>query len=274
MIVSEGLGLVESVRWAHGAVWFADWTHGAIHRVDPESGEHRVVAEVASLPLCFDLLGGELVALDSGSGWLLRGGHDEPLRRWIDVSAAGRTGNEVLAVGGRVYVNFGNFDPREGFPSEPVGSVAVVGDDGSVDVVAERLAFPNGMALADDGATLLVAESYAGGITAWSIAPDGGLADRRTWAAVPGSAPDGIGIMPDGSCWFADVGAAAVVRVREGGEVLERRELDRGAFSCVAAPERDTLYVAAAVWPGPAGLGDPAHDWDGQLLALPMTDTP
>jgi hypothetical protein len=47
--------------------------------------------------------------------------------------------------------------------------------------------------------------------------------------------------------------------------------LDRGAFSCALAPELDTLFVAAAHWPGPQGFGDPNHVWDGQLLAISLS---
>lgn len=100
-------------------------------------------------------------------------------------------------------------------------------------------------------------------------AADGSLKNRRVWAHIDDAAPDGISMAPDGSCWYADVPAQAVVRVAEGGKILERIPLDRGAFSCAFAPEHDTLFAVTARWPGGARMFDPSHRWDGQLLAIP-----
>lgn len=267
--VVTGLGLVESVRWEGDAVWFADWTRGAIHRWDEHGGD-RIVAEVPSLPLCFDLYAADVAVLDSRGGRLLRGsgGRLEP---WVDVSGLSRgAGNEVLSVGdGSFYLNFGNFDPTQGFPIEPVGLVAHVGRDGTARVVAEGLAFPNGMALTPKGETLLVAESHAARIAAFTVTADGGLTDRRTWAEVAGSAPDGISLGPDATCWFADVPNRRVVGVAEGGQVRAEVPLDRGGFSCAVSADGSRLAVAAAHWPGGERMGDPTHCWDGTLLVGP-----
>ncbi len=65
--------------------------------------------------------------------------------------------------------------------------------------------------------------------------------------------------------WFADVPGRACVRVREGGEVTDRIELDRGAFACMlGGDDRRTLSITAADWGGVAGMsGGPT----GQVLA-------
>ncbi|PXX61040.1 SMP-30/gluconolaconase/LRE-like protein [Nocardia tenerifensis] len=90
--------------------------------------------------------------------------------------------------------------------------------DGEVRRVADGLAFPNGMAITADGATLIVAESYANHLTAYDIQPDGGLAGRRVWAETPGDHPDGICIDAEGAVWYADVGNRHCVRVAESGK--------------------------------------------------------
>lgn len=267
-VCASGLGLLESVRWANGAVWFSDWTAGVIRRYDPDGAATEVVARVDSLPLCFDLAGSELYALDAQRSVLRRGVPNGDLDPWVEVSTLSLGGgNEVIVHGDWTYLNFGNFDPRRGFPTEPVGLIAAVDSAGQARVVADHLDFPNGMAITPDGAELVVAESHAGRLTAWTIAPDGGLTDRRVWADLDTAAPDGISMAPDGTCWYADVPARRVTHVAEGGAVLGHIEVDRGAFSCALAPELGTLFIAAANWPGGARMFDPGHDWDGQLLA-------
>ncbi|HXI46312.1 MAG TPA: SMP-30/gluconolactonase/LRE family protein, partial [Candidatus Acidoferrales bacterium] len=86
---------------------------------------------------------------------------------------------------------------------------------------------------------------------AFDIGPDGGLSGRRVWADLGDAAPDGICLDAEGACWYADVPHRRCVRVREGGEVLEVLEVDRGCFSCILGGEDGrTLYVGAAEWFG------------------------
>lgn len=171
-VLAAGLGMLESVRSTPGCVWFSDWTAGRIYRYVLETRALEVVAEVASMPLCFEPVGGELFVFDAASGVVLRGAAGGELMVWADVSGlADGGGNELLVHGDRVYVNLGNFDPRKGFPTSAVGLIVCIDSDGAARVVAESLAFPNGMALNPDGSELIVAESHAGRLSAWTIAP-------------------------------------------------------------------------------------------------------
>lgn len=277
MVLVDGLGLVESVRFHDDAVWFADWHAGTIHRYDLTAGRDEVTTTVASFPLCFDFdPEARLVVLDSRAGTLLRGRPGQALVPWVDVSHLAKgAGNEVLAVGdGSFYLNFGNFDPTQGFPTEPVGLVACVDSQGRASIVAEGLAFPNGMALTPDGSTLVVAESHAGRLSAYPIGQHGVLGERRTWAAVPGSAPDGIAMAADGTCWYADVPNHAVVGVAEGGQLRTEMPLDRGGFSCSVSPDGAELFVTAAHWPGGERVFDPTHEWDGSLIRFGVHASP
>src|SRR5687768_13200117 len=131
------------------------------------------------------------------------------------------------------------------------GTVLVVAPDGTARQVADDVHFPNGMAVTPDGSTLVVAESHANRLTAFTIGPDGGLSGRRVWAELGGGTPDGICTDAEGAIWYADVPNACCVRVREGGDVAQVVELDRGAFSCaLGGPDRRTLHIAATVWQG------------------------
>jgi sugar lactone lactonase YvrE len=107
------------------------------------------------------------------------------------------------------------------------------------------------MAVTPDNSTLVVAESYASRLTAFDIAADGDLSNRRVWADVGKGVPDGICLDAEGAAWYADVPNRCCVRVKEGGEVLETIELDRGCFACMlGGPDRRTLFIVAREWHG------------------------
>ena len=105
--------------------------------------------------------------------------------------------------------------------SSPPGIIALVTPDGSVRQVADGIAFPNGMAVTPDNSTLIVAESYGNRLTAFDIAADGSLSNRRVWADLGDGVPDGICLDAEGAVWYGDVPNKRCVRVREGGEVLQ-----------------------------------------------------
>ena len=70
--------------------------------------------------------------------------------------------------------------------------LALVTPDGTVRRVAANFAFPNGMAITPDNATLVLAESHGKQLTAFDISTDGSLSHRRVWANLDGGVPDGI----------------------------------------------------------------------------------
>ena len=117
--------------------------------------------------------------------------------------------------------------------------------------------FSNGMVITPDGGTLIVAESHGQCLTAFTIARDGTLGDRRTWAAVPGAAPDGICLDQEDCVWFADAAGSACVRVAEGGEVRDRIATDQGAYACALGGDAGrTLFVTTSTFPT-GGAFDP-----------------
>jgi sugar lactone lactonase YvrE len=250
-IVMEGLVFAESPRWHDGRLWVSDWGAGRVWSVAAD-GTPTVEAEVDSFPLCFDFLpDGRLLLASSADRLVLRREPDGSVSRHADLSGLStKPWNEIVVDSqGRAYVNNIGFDFPEG--EFAPGFIALVLPDGSVTQIAEGLAFPNGMALTSDGSTLLVAESYAERVTAYSVGADGGLGDRRVWAATPGDHPDGVCLDGEGALWYADVGNAHCVRIREGGQVLGTVDFDRGAFSCVVEPSSDPrLYVVGQDWGG------------------------
>jgi sugar lactone lactonase YvrE len=273
----------ESPRWHDGRLWFADWGAQEIIAVDPD-GQRDVAVRVTfpSFPMCIDWLTPEssdsaepaepgLLIVSASDGLLLRREPDGSLTTYADLSAlSGYKWNDIVADGrGNVYVNNIGFDFPGGEPGEPgPGTVALVTPDGAARQVADGLAFPNGILVTPDNATLVVAESYASRLTALDIAADGTLSNQRVWADLAGGVPDGICMDAENAIWYADVPNKCCVRVREGGEVLQRVDLDRGCFACMlGGPDRATLYLIAQQWLGTGGMaGGPRT---GQVLAVP-----
>jgi sugar lactone lactonase YvrE len=124
------------------------------------------------------------------------------------------------------------------------------------------------MAVTPDNSTLIVAESYASRLTAFEIAADGSLSGQRVWADLGDGVPDGICLDAEGAVWYADVPNKRCVRVREGGEVMQTIELDRGCFACMLGGiEGTTLFMVAQEWSGMESTA--AGERTGQLLTAP-----
>ena len=241
-----GRGLVEAPRWYDGRLYFSDWTAGEVLAVDAD-GRTEVVARVASLPLCSAWLpDGRLLIVSSADGLLLRREPDGSLQTHADLGGPGW--NDIVVDGrGNAYVNSVGFDMAAGEAVRP-GHVVLVTADGTVRRVAGDLAFPNGMAVTADNATLLVAESYGPRLTAFDIGAGGELSGRRVFAELE-DAPDGICVDAEGAVWSATVPGRCCVRVAEGGRVLQTIDFDRGCFACaLGGPDRRTLFVTAAEW--------------------------
>jgi len=272
-----GLGFPEALRWHGGALWYADWAAGEIYRLAPDR-QPEVMARRSSFPLCFDLLVTDagprplLVSSPDRAVLLAEAVDQEPtVYARLDEHGEHPWNELVLAGDGSAYVNnIGFAYDGTATPSAAgaVGFVVLVRPDGSTSMVADELAFPNGMAITDDGGTLLVAESWGSRITAYAIGDDGSLRDRRVWAQTAGLHPDGIDAHADGTVSLADVGQRCCVRVAEGGEVLDRVDLPQPAFDCVVGDlgRGPTLYVAVNDFGGDPG-GGPA----GRILAVPLT---
>src|SRR5262249_11450479 len=135
--------------------------------------------------------------------------------------------------------------------------------------VADSLAFPNGMAITPDNSTLIIAESHGKKLTAFDIAGDGGLSGRRVWADLGGGVPDGICIDGGNGVWYADGSYRGCARVREGGEVLQTINLDRGCFACMlGGADNRTLFMIANEWRGMEAIPEVARARTGQVLTI------
>ena len=248
----DGLAMVESGRWHGGRLWFAHWGVGEVVAVDLEGNAEVLAAGPPLMGWAIDWL---------PDGLLLTSG-PELTRHEPDGTAvrhSERGGNEIVVdARGRTYVNGADFDFLGGGAPKP-GWIELVEPDGSHREVAGDIQFPNGMVLTQDGTTLVVAESFAGRLSAFTVQDDGSLTDRRTWA--DGLGPDGIAVDAEGAIWVQtadtmthsgdpDAPQGAVVRVLDG-EITHRVETPLPCFACaIGGPEGRHLFLLCNEWEG------------------------
>jgi sugar lactone lactonase YvrE len=260
------LVLVESPRWQDDRLVFSDWGAGEVIAVNLE-GTREVITQIDAIPFCLDRLPDGRLLVVANHQLLVRAS-DGTLSTYAELGAVStKPWNDIVTDGrGNTYVNNIGFDFPEG--EFAPGLIALVDSGGSAHRVAGGLAFPNGMAVTPDNSTLLVAESYGGVLTAYDIASDGDLSNRRVWAELDGAAPDGICIDAEGAVWFAEVPGQRCVRVREGGEVLQTITSELGCFACMLGGLNGaTLFATAAAWPDAMTPGSRT----GQILATEVS---
>jgi sugar lactone lactonase YvrE len=251
-VLLDGGTFFEAPRWHEGRWWVSDFYRHAVLSFEPDGTSVREEVVVDAQP--------------SGLGWAPDGSllvvsmlDHRLLRRSVDGNsvevvadlghiAGGPCNDMVVDSRGRAWVgNFGcdHFNNGE----FATASLARVDPDGSVSVAAEELAFPNGMVITDDGSTLLVGETFAPRYTAFRIAEDGRLVDRRVWAELPGVFPDGCSLDADGRVWVADAFGGHCLLIEEGGNTVGRVAAPGGlaVFACMlGGPLGTTLLMCCA----------------------------
>ena len=243
----DGLRFPEGPRWHDGRLWFSDMHSQQVLAVDLD-GKLETIVEVPQDP--------------SGLGWLPDGRllvvsmRDRKLMRLdpqglvevadLSAHASFHCNDMVVDSLGRAYVgNFGSDLAAGGMP-DPAALILVT-PDGNSRIVAEDLLFPNGSVITSDGTTLIVGESFGARMTAFDIAVDGSLSNRRLWAQLEAAIPDGCCIDSEGALWVASPPTREVLRVREGGETTHRISTDQMAIACaLGGDDRRTLYVLTA----------------------------
>ncbi|HEV7526926.1 MAG TPA: SMP-30/gluconolactonase/LRE family protein [Acidimicrobiia bacterium] len=272
-VVLDGLAFPEGPRWHEDRLWFSDQHDKRVVAMSVDGTTESVVdvpqqaSGLGWLPdgrmLVVSMLDRKVMRLEAG-GVLVE--HAD-----LSALAPGACNDMVVDAHGRAYVgNFG-FDMYAG--EKPSDTCVIrVDPDGTCSIAADGLGFPNGSVITPDGATLMVGESMAQRISAFDIAPDGTLSNRRVWAQIEHATVDGMCLDAENAIWAACPYTGRVMRIREGGEVVDEvKGTHPGAFACMlGGADRRTLYLCTA----PTHVPEDARVAHGGRIEAVVVDVP
>lgn len=262
----SGGAFFESPRWHEGRWWVSDFYRRIVLAID-ERGGAEVIMEVEGQPSGIGWMpDGSMLVVSMKEHLVLRRETSGAVSIHADVTeyCGGNLNDMVVGSSGRAYAgNFG-FDLM-GFAEPAPANLIRIDPDGTASVAAEDLLFPNGSVITPDGTTLIVGETAGARYTAFTIADDGSLTDRRVWAQVApepdigGSleatlaqlqfGPDGCTLDAEGMIWAADEVNGRLARVAEGGEIVAEIPSPEGLnfFACALGGEDGrTMLICAA----------------------------
>jgi sugar lactone lactonase YvrE len=247
-VFADDFWLLEGPRWREGRLWVSDLLDGKVYSLDAD-GKRTLVCEVPNRPSGLGFMpDGALIIASMQDRKVLK--HANGVTTVLADLCEHATGDvNDLLVDERGYTYVGNFgyDLHNGAPSTPT-NMHVISPDGVVRVAASGLEFPNGTVIADGGRTLIVAETWAGRLTAFDRDEEGRLSNRRIFAALRDRQPDGICLDSEGAVWAACYNTGEVVRVREGGEITDRVECGKHTLACaLGGSDGRTLFCMTYV---------------------------
>ncbi len=259
-----GLSFGEGLRWRQGRFWYSDFYKHHIASAGP-GGDARVEVEIEDQPSGLGWLpDGRLLFVSMKNQKLMRREANGRIVQHADLSglATFHCNDMVVDRHGNAFVGCFGFDldkymadngpaalwTAEGPPRAPLMRVT---PDGKASVAAADIRFPNGTVIINSGKTLVVAETFGPSLTAFDLAADGALTNRRLWASLrtdpPSIAPDGTCADSENGIWVANALAKECVRIAEGGKILERVETSMNAFACaLGGADGRSLVIATA----------------------------
>jgi sugar lactone lactonase YvrE len=258
-ILREGLSFGEGPRWHQDRLWYSDFYRHGVYSMAPHGADERLEHEVAGQPSGLGwTTDGDLLCVSAVDQRVVRF-RDGVATTFADISPyCGFWANDmVVSNAGHAYVGSFGFDLDSELAARgidglfawppPTTNLVVLSPDGDVVQVIADMAFPNGSVITPDQETLIVGETFASRLTAFTIDSNGTLRDRRVWAQLVFVAPDGMCLDADGAIWVANGLDNRCLRVREGGEVIGSVTTTLRAFACVlGASDRRTLFIMTA----------------------------
>ena len=260
-VLADGFHFGEDPRWYQGRLWLSDFFGQTVYSVSP-TGDLRAEIKhddwVSGLGWMPD---GTMLIVSMQRKQVLRRSRDGKISVHADLSAVagGQCNDMVVDRQGRAYVgNFG-FDlygetlkrgVESVFADHPLTNLACVLPDGTVRVAAPDMDCPNGTVITPDGKTLIIGETFGARLTAFDVAPDGTLSNRRVWAPMPDRAPDGMCLDADGNVWMANAVAPECLHVAPGGKILEIIDTGDPCFACMLGGDdgRTLFLVTTPTW--------------------------
>ncbi len=241
---------LEGPKWWDGTLWVSDVFDHKVYRLGPD-GARQVVAHVPQRPSGLGFLPDGTPIVVSSKDFRLYRIADGQIAEYADLTAhaTGHVNDFAVDAAGRIFVgNFG-YDYDAGEPRKTT-NIHRVDPDGSISVAASDVDFPNGMVIINHGRTLVVAETWAGRLTAFDLSADGALSNRRVFADLGERQPDGICADAEGAIWAGSFNTGEFLRVLDGGEITDRVQFDGSGVSCViGGADGHTLFMT--VYCGP-----------------------
>jgi sugar lactone lactonase YvrE len=273
-LVIDGLRFPEGNRWHDGQLWFSDMHTGEVSRLDVlNEGSREVVAKLDGQPSGLGWTADNELLISSMFDRQVLKVTDNGMEVYADLSALSAYPiNDLLTddVTGATYVGAFGYDLYAGAAQAP-GPLFKISPDGTASTAADGFHFPNSAIVIPGTRTLVIGETWGGLLTAFDIADDGSLLNRRLWADL------GTDITPDGSCvdleggiWVASLLSSEFLRVTEGGQITDRIPVPgRHAVDCVlGGPTGSTLYLSTADSYTPEVT---ASTWLGRIEAIDVT---
>ena len=245
VLLTDNLTFPESPRWKEDRLWFSDIDEGRVKTVGLDGTCHTIL----EFPNPISGLG-----FSPDNELLIASVFDRKLLCWdgseirelanLESMAAFGINDMIVSSEGNAYIGTLMYDFLRGEKPKD-GPLILVRPDGQVSIAAEGLSFPNGMVITPDGRTLICGETQGQRYTAFDIAADGSLSNRRLWADLPGESPDGCCMDAEGAIWCSSADHHRVIRVFEGGKIDRRIELpSTNSYACMlGGPNGTTLFL-------------------------------
>lgn len=253
--VGEGLKFAEGPAWdgrGHIYVSNCDADPGIVTKFDETgnssiafTGSAKTFQKTNGMTVGQD---GSIYACDFGKKAIVELRPDGSVSTYADkYQGVGFRGPNDLAFdpNGNLYFT----DPKDSSKDAPIGRVYRVDKLRNVTLVAQGLAFPNGIAFSADGRTLYVAESQRSQILKYPVKMDGSLGEKSVFAPLPGGKePDGMNFDTAGNLWVAEAFAGAVREFDPSGKLIRSVELPGKQVTNVEFGGKDmkTLYITEA----------------------------
>lgn len=249
-LIANDLVFPEGPRWRDGKLYFSDFIDQRVAMLSPETGVVETVVGLNDAP--------------SGLGWRPDGtllivsmekrqlcafdGSNLSVVADLSHLAGGRTNDMVVDAQGGAYIgNFG-YDMMRGAPPEKA-SLIYVSPNGEPRHVAHDLFFPNGMQLLNECSLLVVAETYAHQLTAFDVAENGDISNRRIFARFGDDVfPDGISANAEGQIWVTTARDGRCICIDDGGKIISEVHIPEGnTYACMlGGPSETNLYICAS----------------------------
>ncbi|HJO93547.1 MAG TPA: SMP-30/gluconolactonase/LRE family protein [Victivallales bacterium] len=242
----DGLVFPESPRWNQNKLWFTDIYSNRIFSANPNG---KTESEYNLPAIGFDWLpDGSLVYIErSLEHNRIMKYSDGNLEIYCDLKSLSpfqfndmtidSHGNIYTGSTGNKMDNLNQIDKTKTAPLvlKPYNKHPVV--------VAENLNFPNGIAISHDNKKLIVAETFTGKLTEFTINFDGTLSNRQIFAQLDNIyTPDGLFIDLDGAVWVG-AGINCCIRVKKGGEITHKINTIGHRCNACSMDNKGTIYL-------------------------------